>query len=94
MPNFVFKCQICDGAVELILPLNSNMLKLICPDCRQQAMRRIIAPNFGGFKGFKIRAGDWFKKTYGFDMAERPYSRKAFQEDLKKAERLHKKESQ
>lgn len=53
-----------------------------------------IMRNPSAVKGFKVFAGDWFKKQYGHEMGERATTRAEFQRDLKKAEEKHKRETE
>jgi len=81
MPNFLYKCELCKDIIDIPLPIsfdpketiNHPGHKNICLGLFKRIMR---AP--GAVKGFKTFAGDWFKKTYGHDIAK-PYEDKARQ---------------
>jgi hypothetical protein len=69
------------------LPMSTEPSKIFqCSSCPNGEMsRRIINP--GAIKGFKVFAGDWFKKEYGHDIGQ-AYEDKARQaEDRKTLER-------
>ena len=75
MPNYLYKCTECDDIMDIILPISSDPKQLLLSPGHQVhckgAYTRIMRP-FNSIKGLRTFAGDWFKKTYGHDIAK-PY---------------------
>lgn len=97
MPNYLYKCNRCEDIVDLAMPISTDPKqfwnhpghKNVCLGLFYRIMR---AP--GAVKGFKVFAGDWFKKTYGHDLGE-TYEDKARQaDDRKTLEREHRKNNE
>jgi len=72
VPNYVYKCERCKAKYSLKLPMSHDAKILYnCEDSRCIGLcRRIIAPG-ATFGMPKVRAGDWFKKTYGKELGEK-----------------------
>lgn len=70
MPNYTYKCINCETELRRFLSISSDPSELReCPTCGPEMMKRIIR-SIATWKGFKVFAGDWFEKRYGFDLAE------------------------
>jgi len=92
MPNYKYKCKDCSEIIMVELPISFDpKIEFTCLECEGPMVRKIIVSVFPEKVG-KVFVGDWFKKTYGFDMAAKAHSRKELQEDMKKAERLAKRD--
>ena len=79
MPNYVYKCKSCENKITITLPISTDpKLRFPCVECGCESKRIIVSG--AQWKGFKTFAGDWFKKTYGFDMAD-PYMDKVRQKE-------------
>jgi len=72
------------------LSISTDPKKLFPCECGY-TMKRIIRTG-ASFKGFKTFAGDWFKKTYGYDFGEKATTRAEFQKDIRRAEEKHKRD--
>lgn len=81
MPNYLYKCCECKEIVDLTLPISTDPKELFTCPCGYTMKRIMRAP--GAFKGFKVYAGDWFKKTYGHDLRT-PYEDKVRQQEDRK----------
>jgi len=70
MPNYSYKCCKCKKIDSMTLPISTDP-KLLFPCECGYTMRRIITlgAKFPEKVG-RVWAGDWFKKTYGFDMGD------------------------
>lgn len=71
MPNYSYRCKDCNSVEIVTLPISSDpSAELECSTCKGSLVRKVglIAPT--AFKGFKVFAGDWFKKTYGHEIGE------------------------
>jgi len=68
MPNYTYRCCKCKQITILNLPISTDPKAIQACECGY-TMRRIIAST-PAFNGFKVWAGDWFKKTYGHDITE------------------------
>lgn len=90
MPGYSYKCGKCKHIIQMTLPISTDPKKRFACECGY-LMKRIIAGG-ASFKGFKVFAGDWFKKEYGFDIADRPTTKAEFQRDVKRAEEKHKRD--
>ena len=66
MPGYSYKCGKCKHIVKLPLPMGTDPKKRFACQCGY-LMKRIITPG-ASFKGFKVFAGDWVRKTYGYDI--------------------------
>lgn len=72
MPNYKYKCEKCGCVKAFILPISSDPKEpLECGLCGTKTMSRRIGRSEFPRKVGKVWAGDWFKKTYGHDIAER-----------------------
>ena len=105
MPNYIYKCTECDftKTIELSISFNPKK-KLLCNMCSDEhpdvrpypeftMTRRIGKPSFPANCN-KVFAGDWFKKTYGYDIGDRATTRAELQRDIKKAEEKHKRDTE
>ena len=93
MPNYIYKCDECGHAEKMFLRISSDpSQKYDCPSCGLPLTmaRKITKP--GGIKGLKIFAGDWFRKTYGYDMAEGTERRVRERKDYEEKKRALEKE--
>lgn len=92
MPNYTYKCPRCEDTFKVSLPISSDPNKLLNhPGHKNMCLglfKRAIVPG-ASFKGFKVFAGDWFKKTYGYDIGERETTKAEFQRDMRMAEEKH-----
>ena len=83
MNNYLYKCTVCEDKIDIALPISSDPKQLLeNPGHRvvcEGSYKRIMRP-FGQIKGLRVFAGDWFKKTYGHDMAE-PYEHASRQKE-------------
>lgn len=69
MPNYHYRCDSCNRLSQIKLPISYDpKIKQACSSC-DGLMTRIIKSK-PRIKGFKVFAGDWFKKTYGHDIAD------------------------
>lgn len=95
MPKYTYKCPRCEDTFEVTLPMSADPKKLLnYPGHKNMCLglfKRIITPG-ASFKGFKVFAGDWFKKTYGFDIGEKETTKAELQKDCRRAEEKHKRE--
>lgn len=86
MPNYHHRCAECDEVTVLNLPISTDPAAPQKCECGGN-MKRIIA-SAPAAHGFKVWAGDWFKKTYGHDMAEgaqrRVNAREEYEKELDK----------
>ena len=76
MPNYKYKCISCAHTETMFLKMSTDPKKRFdCKECdgEQSMTRRISKP--AGHKGFKVWAGDWYKKTYGRDLGEGAHER-------------------
>lgn len=72
MPNYLYKCTECESEIWLTLPISSDPQKRYdCEECGQGhgMSRRIVKSSIPKTVGH-VWAGDWFKQTYGHDMAD------------------------
>lgn len=93
MPNYHYRCQKCETLYELTLPMSHDPKLLYeCEVAQCDGLCKRVIVSAPQFKGFKVFADKWFKDTYGFELGEKAISRKKFQEDLKKAEQLAKRD--
>lgn len=86
--NYKYRCLNCDTVAIIPLPISFEpKKKLKCEECdKEEMVRRILRCQFPEKVG-KVYAGDWFKKTYGYDIRE-PYEDKARQkEDMREMEK-------
>ena len=61
MPLYDFKCETCERVEEMLLSsAGSSDIKLTCPDCETETMKRLI-----GLSSFKLEGGGWYK--YGYE---------------------------
>jgi len=97
MPNYSYKCCKSKLIHTIELPISFDPARTIpCECCNgRYTMSRVIklTAQFPEKVG-KVWAGDWFRKTYGFDMGEQACTQKQLKEDMAKAERLYKKENE
>ena len=60
MPLYDFKCEGCDYIEEVLTSsAGSSDIKLTCPDCETETMKRQI-----GLSSFKLEGGGWYKDGY------------------------------
>ena len=60
MPLYDFKCETCERVEEMLLSsAGSSDIKLTCPDCETETMKRLI-----GLSSFKLEGGGWYKDGY------------------------------
>jgi putative FmdB family regulatory protein len=92
MPNYKYYCPDCDVAAEKTLLISSDPKeKLQCGSCKKLTMeRRISLP--ARPMGFKVWAGDWYKKTYGQEIGERDKNYASEQAKIDKAAKELKKQ--
>lgn len=69
LPNYTFKCDECEDVVKKFLRLSSDPRELLDCGCGAKMRRIIVVSQIPSAVG-KVWAGDWFKKTYGHDIAE------------------------
>ena len=66
MPLYDFKCETCERVEEMLLSsAGSSDIKLMCPDCETETMKRLI-----GLSSFKLEGGGWYKDGYSSKSAE------------------------
>lgn len=59
MSTYSYKCDDCDHRFDHIQPMSSDPLK-ICPECGEEAVRRLISKGIGViFKGSGFFATDY-----------------------------------
>lgn len=94
MPNYYYKCDRCETIYEINLPISHDPTLLyecsgdICTGTCNRIMRAAQIPKEVG----KVFAGDWFKKTYGFELGGEAMKKEDYQKDVKKAEELAKRD--
>ena len=60
MPLYDFKCETCERVEEMLLSsAGSSDIKLTCPDCETETMKRLI-----GLSNFQLKGGGWYKDGY------------------------------
>ena len=90
MPNFKYKCVDCKKEEVLTYPVGKNPNYEIC-SCGEN-MRTVIGITSTVLtKSGRVFAGDWYKKTYGEDIAKgyedkarQAESRKTLEKELRK----------
>ena len=92
MPNYRYRGLICGEYYERFLPISSDPKEQFECSCGADVCDQIrVISKSGSFKGFKVWAGDWFKKTYGHDMgdgaAQRVSEREQYDKDKAAAEK-------
>ena len=71
MPNYLYKCNICETIYDIFLPISHDPKLLYkCEQNKCNGLCNRIMRQWGAVKGFKVFAGDWFKKKYGHDIGE------------------------
>ena len=92
MPNYIYKCKVCEDIMEITLPISTDPSQCIeNPDRRHGGIcyglyKRIIGST-PSFKGLKTFAGDWYKKTYGIELGQGSLDKAQQAEDRKTLER-------
>ncbi|TFH22082.1 zinc ribbon domain-containing protein [Candidatus Bathyarchaeota archaeon] len=85
MPNYHYRCCHCRQVTVLNLPISTDPTSLQGCECGY-TMRRMISST-PAFNGFKVWAGDWFKKIDGQDIAEGAYEKVREREEYDKNKR-------
>ncbi len=95
MPNYLYKCSNCKDIIDINLPMSFEPTEMIFNSGHKKVcvgrFKRIMRKP-GAVKGFKVFAGDWFKKEYGFDIGEKETTKAEFQRDVKLAGEKHKRD--
>jgi len=89
MPKYIYRCTFCDYKEVHELPISFDpKIKLHCLDCNKEdkMTRRIGKPSFPKNCNM-VRAGDWYKKTYGHELGAGSMEKAQQQEDRKTLER-------
>lgn len=96
MPNYIYRCIECNHKYICQLPISFDpKIKLACRYSHNGTeftmTRRIGTPSFPSNCN-KVFAGDWFKKTYGFEIGEKETTKAEFQKDARLAEQKYKRD--
>ena len=70
MPNYLYKCNVCEGYTEIHLPISYDpqaiILCHISKDCKGKLERKISGSN--EFKIWRDTLGKWYKKNTGKEL--------------------------